>query len=191
MLTNVSLEPDGKKLAAVGTAAEGGVLQSALMLFHFSKDEPTMYSGSGLLLYDVNYFDNGTALAVGDKALWLVKAGAKEQQVISLEGYEPIGYSATPQMAGVVLQRAGSTGDASVWSVSQSGSIEKSEQLMGSFRYVSCKKTTVLALTDSHLYTLGRGGEPSVVSTPSDSLLAAEYRGKPLVLTLSELKRAE
>lgn len=191
LLTNISLASNGKGIAAVGTTAEGGMLKSVLLLFNFSDNEPIEHSGSDLLLYDVNYFNNGTVLAVSDKEIWILPARGKAVEKIAFNGFEPIGYSATPTLSGLVLQRSGSTGDSYVWTIDGSGTVWKSEQLDGGFRSVACQGTRVLVLTESTLYTFGKAGLQSTVSTPTDSLLVTEYRDQPLLLTLSELQRVD
>ncbi len=191
ILTNISLASNGKGLAAVGTTAEGGKLKSVLLTFDFSDKEPTEYSGADLLLYDVNYFSNGAVLAVGDQEMWLLRAHANKVEKIAYNGYEPVGYSATPTFAGLILQRSGSTGDTYVWTADGSGNILKSDKLDGNFRSCSCLNSELLVLTESHLYTFGTKGSQDSFETPSDSLLAAEYRDKPLLVTLGEIKRVE
>ena len=191
LITNLSLAPNGKGVAAVGTTAEGGMLKSVLLVFNFSDTEPTEFSGTDLLLYEVNYFSNGAVLAVGDKEMWFLPPRAKEVEKTAFNGFEPVGYSATQTISGIVLQRSGSTGDGYVWMVSGDGKVWKSEQLTGNFRSASARNSRVSVLTDSHLYMFNRTGQESETKTPSDALLAAEYRDAPLLLTLSELKRID
>ena len=189
LITNLSLAANGKGIAAVGTTAEGGMLKSVLLIFNFSDVEPIEFSGSDLLLYEVNYFSNGTVLAVGDKEMWILPARAKDVKKTSFNGFEPVGYSATQTVSGIILQRSGSTGDGYVWMVNGDGSVWESEQLDGNFRSASARMSRLAVLTDTHLYMFSRAGQESKVETPSDALLAAEYRDAPLLLTLSELRR--
>ncbi len=191
ILTNISLASNGKGLAAVGTTAEGGKLKSVLLMFSFSGKEPVEYSGADLLLYDVNYFSNGAVLAVGDMEMWLLRPHAKQVEKIVYNGYEPVGYCATPTFAGIALRRSGSTGDAYVWTMDASGNLWKSDELSGGVRSCSCLNSQVLVLTESHLYTIGTKGLEESLETPSDSLLAAEYRDKPFLVTLNEIRRAD
>lgn len=191
LLTNISLASNGKGIAAVGTTAEGGMLKSVLLMFDFSDTEPTEYSGSDLLLYDVNYFSSGAVLVVGDKEIWILPNRGNAVEKIALDGFEPVGYSATPTLSGLVLQRSGSNGDGYIWTIDGSGAVWKSEQLVGNFRSVSCQSSRILVLTESHLYSFGKTGLQSEASTPTDSLLVTEYRDSPLLLTLSELQRVD
>ncbi|MBQ3258986.1 MAG: hypothetical protein IJN61_05845 [Clostridia bacterium] len=191
LLTNISLATNGKGIAAVGTTAEGGMLKSVLLMFNFSDTEPVEYSGSDLLLYDVNYYSSGAVLAVGDKEVWILPARGNAVDKISLDGFEPIGYSASTTLSALVLERSGSTGDGYVWTIDGSGTVWKSEQMEGNFRSVSCQNTQILALTESHLYNFSKSKLENEVHTPSDSLLVTEYRDRPLLLTLSELQRVE
>ncbi len=191
MLTNISLATNGKGVAAVGITAEGGMLKSVLLMFNFSDTEPVEYSGSNLLLYDVNYYSSGAVLAVGDKEIWILPARGNAVEKIPLDGFEPIGYSASTTLSSLVLQRSGSTGDSYVWTIDGSGTVWKSEQMKGNFRSVSCQSTQILVLTESHLYNFAKSELSNEVYTPSDSLLVTEYRDRPLLLTLSELQRVE
>ncbi len=191
LLTNISLATNGKGIAAVGTTAEGGMLKSVLLTFNFSDTEPVEYSGSDLLLYDVNCYSSGVILAIGDKEMWILPARGNAVEKIPLDGFEPIGYSASPTLSALVLQRSGSTGDSYIWTIDGSGTVWKSEKMQGNFRSVSCQSTRILVLTESHVYNFEKSTLLSEVHTPSDSLLVAEYRDKPLLLTLGELQRVE
>jgi len=191
LLTSISLAANGKGIAAVGTTAEGGMLKSVLLMFNFSDTEPIEYSGSDLLLYDVNYYSSGAVLAIGDKEIWVLPARGNAVEKITLNGFEPIGYSACPTLSGLVLRRSGSTGDSYLWTIDGSGTVWKSKQMEGNFRSVSCQSSEVLVLTESHLYDFEKTTLSSEVHTPTDSLLITEYRDRPLLLTLSELQRVE
>jgi hypothetical protein len=46
-----------------------------------------------------------------------------------------------------------------------------------------------LVLTDDTLFALDETGSDVQVNTPSDSLMATEYRGDLMVLTLSRLRQ--
>ncbi len=191
LITNISLAANGNGIAAVGTTAEGGILKSVLLVFDFSDDEPQEYAGNDLLLYDVNCFSSGTIAALGDKEVWVLPARGNTVDKMSLEGYEPIGYSASQTLSGIVLQRAGTTGGGYVWTVDSSGNIWKSDLLEGTFRNVSSKNSRLMVLTDSQLYVLGRASTDKQMPVPSDALLTTEFRDQPLLLTLSELRRAD
>ncbi len=191
LLTNISLASSGNAIAAVGTTAESGMLKSVLLMFDFSNTEPTEYSGSDLLLYDVNCYSSGAVLAVGDKEMWILPARGKAVEKVSLDGFEPIGYSATPTLSGLVLRRSGSTGDGYLWTIDGSGTVWKSEMMEGNFRSVSCQSSEILVLTESHLYNFEKSALLSEIHTPTDSLLVTQYRDQPLLLTLSELQRVE
>ena len=191
LLTNVSLFTNGKGIAAVGTTAEGGMLKSVLLVFDFSTTEPVEYTGSDLLLYDVNCYTNGAVLALGDKEVWFLPARGNAVEKTVLNGYEPLGYSASTTLSGLVLKRSGSTGDGYLWTIDGSGTMWKSDQLEGNFRSVSCQNSRIVLLTESHLYTFEKGNLQNKTQTPSDALLITEYRDQPLLLTLSQLKRVE
>lgn len=188
-LINLCLYPSGKGLAAVGTCAEGGALKSVLLLFDFNKQEPIEYTGTDVLLLNVNCFSGGTVTALGDSELWIVHSGKKEAEKIGYNGYEPVGYCSTSSLSGIILQRSGSTGDGYLWTVDAAGSIWKSEKLDGTFRSASCQGSELLVLTESNLYTFGKKQKEKQQAVPSDSLLITSYRDAPLLLTLSQLER--
>ncbi len=189
LLNNICLYPSGKGLAAVGTSSEGGALKSVLLLFDFSKDEPTEYIGTDVLLLDVNCFSSGTVTAVGDTQLWVVRAGKKELEKTTYNGYEPAGFAATSSLAGLVLRRTGGTGETYVWTVDAAGEIWKSDGVEGRFRSAFCQGNELLILTDSHLHTFGKKNHQQKKEVPTDSLLITEYRNAPLLLTLGNLER--
>lgn len=188
LITNLSLSPNGRGLAAIGAAAEGGALKSVLLLFDLSEDTPTEHVGTDLLLYDVTYFGSGTVLAVGDNECWAVDTDGN-RTVFSLEGMELLGYAASSQTAGLVLRQSGSAGSGVVWMMDDNAAVTRKYQFVGTFRHVSCLEERVLVLTDSTLFALSETVADVQVNTPSDSLMAAEYRGDLMVLTLSKLRK--
>ncbi len=191
LLNSLCLYPSGKGLAAVGTCSEGGALKSVLLLFDFDKAEPVEYTGTDVLLLNVNCFGSGTVTAVGDTQVWIVRAGKKELEKTPYNGYEPAGYATTSSLAGLVLRRSGGTGESYVWTVDAGGEIWKSEGVEGRFRSAFCQGNELLVLTDSHLHTFGKKNHEQKQAVPTDSLLITEYRNAPLLLTLSHLERID
>ena len=191
LINNICLYPSGNGLAAVGTCSEGGALKSVLLLFDFDKEEPQEYSGTDVLLLDVNCFSSGVISAVGDSQLWIYRPGKKEPEKVPYNGYEPAGYTATSSLAGLVLRRSGGTGESYIWTVDNGGEVWKSEGVEGRFRSASCEGNELLVLTDSHLHTFGKKNHQQKQEVPTDSLLVTKYRNAPLLLTLSHLQRTE
>ncbi len=189
LLTDVALSPGGKQLAAIGSTADNGVLKSVLLVVSLSTGEVTEHSGTNVLLHNVTFFSGGAILAVGDREIWSLKHGTDAPEKLSCEGYETAGYATTSALAAVALRRAGTTDDGEVWVFNSKGNCVQKSEFNGTFRSVSARGTEVLVLTDSCLHTVPMAGEAQVTETPSDCLQAASYRGSPLLLTLSELKR--
>lgn len=190
LVTNLSLAPNGRSLAAVGTTAEGGALKSVLLLFDFSSDTPTEYAGSDLLLYDVAHFGNAV-LAVGDSEYWLASVKDGTVTKTGYNGMELIGYAASHSMAGMVMRQSGSTGTGEVWLFDKDGALIRNHPFAGTYRYAACRDTEFVVLTETVAFTLNDEDDNTQVSTPSDALMIAEYRNSLMVLTLTELQRVE
>ncbi|MBR2337974.1 MAG: hypothetical protein IKA63_00725 [Clostridia bacterium] len=189
LITNLALAPNGRALAAVGTYAEGGTLKSVLLLFNFSEETPTEFSGTDILLYDVAYFGSGKVLAVGDTAYWVADAHENTVEKIGYDGMELMGYAASRTTAGLVMRQSGSTGSGEVWLFDSSGTISKTHRFAGTFRHAACRDTQFLLLTDETLFVVGGKADGTQMNAPSDGLLAAEYRGSFMLLTLNELRQ--
>ncbi len=188
LITNLSLAPGGKALAAVGTAAEGGMLKSVLLLFDLSSDTPKEHTGSDLLLYDVAHFGN-TVLAVGDNEYWIASVSNGTVEKTPYNGMELMGYAASKTTAGLVMKQSGSTGTGEVWMFDSKGNLTVKHPFAGAFRYATCRESQFLVLTDSTLFALDDHEKGIQVNTPTDALMATEYRGSLMLLTLSELQQ--
>lgn len=189
LLTDVSLLPSGKKLAAVGSTADNGVLKSVLLVITLSNGEVTEYTGTNVMLHNVTYFAGGAILATGDREIWSLKHGDKEPEKLACEGLEPMGYAATSSLAGVALKRSGATDAGELWIFDAKGKRVQKTEYDGTFRSISGHGADVLLLTDRMLYEWGTAGEHAKWEISSDHLQAVAYRNMPLLLTLSELKR--
>lgn len=191
LLTDVSLSPDGRKLAALGTTAENGVMKSALLLITPSSGEVKEYTGTDVLLHTVNYFSSGCVIAVGDREIWSLSSGNPQPEIVSYNGYEPVGYTVTSSLLGVALRRSGSTDSGELWLFNTGGKRLQTVSYTGTYRSLSSKGSTALLLTDQAMYETKLNGAETQYEVPSDSLQAVLYRGSPLLLTLSQLKRVE
>ncbi len=191
LLTDVSLSPDGRKLAVLGTTAENGVLKSSLLVITLSSGEVKEYTGTDVLLHTVHYYSSGCILAVGDCEIWSLSSAGSQPEIISCDGYEPVGYAVTSSLFGVALRRSGSTDSGELWLFNTGGKRMSVSSYTGAYRSLSAKGTTALLLTDQTMYETKLNGSETQYKAPSDSLKAVLYRGSPLLLTLSELKRAE
>ena len=81
-ITDVALSSDGKTAAAVGIASNAGAIQSALYLFHFDKEEPSVFlEFTDNLLIDVEFLNNGNLAVVGNNGMAVVTAGGDKKEV--------------------------------------------------------------------------------------------------------------
>ncbi len=191
LITDISMAPSGKQVAAVGTTTENGMLKSVLLVITLSLGEAREYIGMDVLLHNVTYFSGGTILALGDTEVWTLKNGSEQPEITPCEGVEPVGYTATSSVVGVALQRAGTTDSALIWVFNSHGKKVQEAALEGNFRSLSGYGGNLLLLTDKMVYTVNSAGVKEQYAVPADSLMAVSYRRSPLLLTLGELKRLE
>lgn len=191
LLTDVALSPNGKQIAAVGTTAGNGVLKSVLLNITIANGDVKEYTGTDTLLHTVKFFSNGAITAVGDNTVWTVSRSAKEADILSCEGYEPIGCMSTSSMVAVALRRIGTTDEGAVWMFDTHGRQTQNITYEGEFRTISARGTNVLLLTDRFVYEIDGDGIAETNEAPPDCLRAVSYRGAPLLLTLNEFTRIE
>lgn len=187
LITNISLAPGGKALAAVGTYAEGGMLKAVLLVFDFKDSAPQVFIGDDVLLYDIAYFNTGKVLAVGDTAYWTVDVSDGTVEKTPYGGMEPLGYADSADRVGLVMRQSGSTGSGEVWLFDTSVSSVEKIAFDGNFRHASCRDERFLLLTDTAVFSMGGNTDNARWDAPSDALMVTEYRGQPLLLTLNEL----
>ncbi len=188
LITAISLSPNGRSLAAIGTTAEAGTLKSVLLLFDMKSDTPIEHSGTDLMLYGVSHFGD-TVLAAGGQEYWLVTDGGKTIRKEHHEGYELIGYADSDKQAVLVLRQSGSTGSGTVWIFDKQGNKVQTTPFVGSFRSISCYDDTCVLLTDSTVFLLDDKQEIQI-NTPNDALSATTYRDSVMILTLNDLQQA-
>lgn len=191
LLTDVALSSDGDRVALIGTSANNGVLRSVLILITMSSKEIKEYTGTDILLHNVDFFDNDTLFALGDSEVWTMKADADQPTKTRCEGLVPVGVDTTDRFAAVVLRRDGTTDDGEVWAFDPSGKRVYVQPCVGEVRSIKVQGETVTVLTDHSLYTLDKDSVEKTYSVPVDCLMAISYQGEPMILTLNELKRPE
>ena len=188
LFTDVALSANGRQLAAVGTTAENGVLQSVLSVFSLPSGTMTEHTGSQVLLHRVSFLSGGAVLAVGDEEVWSLRAGADQPDVFACNGLTPVGSAVAGNLAGVALSHDGSTEGGTVWVFGGNGDRTREVPFEGAFRSLTADRSLLL-LSDTGLYTLAADGSATQTDVPSDALCAVEYGGSPLLLTLSDLRR--
>ena len=188
LITNVSLAPGGKGLAAIGTTAEGGALKSVLLLFQFSSKTPTEHVANEQLLYHVSYLGDAV-LVLGDTEYWVVNG--KNAQRIAYEGMEPIGYASSRKIAGLVMRRLGSAASGEVWLLNSKGDRVKTLPFVGNYRSASCRDTEFALLSDSTVFIVSDGEHNIQINTPTDTLSAAYYRDTVMLLTLRDIQHIQ
>ena len=191
LLTDVSLSADGDKVAVIGTSANNGVLRSVLLVITMSTKEIKEYTGTDILLHNVEFFDNDTLFALSDREIWTLSVGADQPTKTQCEGVVPVGVDASDRFSAVVLRREGTTDEGEIWMYDSSGKRLYTLPCVGEVRSIKVQGDTVITLTDSALYVMETGGLKKTYAVPVDCLMAVSYQGEPMILTLNELKRAE
>ncbi len=189
LITALSLSPNGRSLAAIGTTAEAGTLKSVLLLFDLNSETPIEHSGTNLLLYGVSHFGD-TVLAAGKQEYWLATDDGQSIEKIHHDGNELVGFADSDTRAALVLHQSGSTGTGMVWIFDKSGKKVQTTPFVGSFRSIDCDENTCVLLTDSTVFVLNDRQEIQI-NTPSDALSAAAYRDAVMVLTLNDLQQSK
>ncbi len=187
LITNLCLSPNGRALAAAGTYSEGGTLKAALLLFDFNTETPQIHVGEDILLYDLAYFNTGKVLAVGDTAYWVANVADNTVEKIAYNGMEPVGYTASATQAGLIMRQSGSTGSGEVWLFDATATRTAVKAFDGNFRHAACRDKELVVLTDTAAFLIGGSTDGTRFEVPSDSLMVCRYRGKPYLLTLSDL----
>ena len=79
-ITDISLNGDGTRAAALGVTAKEGSLTSAVYIFDFSNPEPVaVLTYSEVLLERVEYMANGTVVAIGDTVTGMINGTTGEK----------------------------------------------------------------------------------------------------------------
>lgn len=189
LITALSLSPNGRSLAAIGTTAEAGTLKSVLLLFDMKSDTPVEHSGTDLMLYGVSHFGD-TVLAASSQEYWLLTGNGKTLDKIRHEGNELVGYADSDEQAALVLHQSGSTGNGVVWIFDKQGNKVQTTPFADNFRSVACYDETCVLLTDSTVFLLNDKQETQI-NTPTDALSAASYRDTVMILTLNDLQQSK
>ena len=191
LLTDVALSADGETVAAIGTSANNGVLRSVLLVMTMDTKAIKEYTGTDVLLHNVTYLGGDTVFVLGDREIWTLGKGSEQPQKTRCDGFAPVGFDSSDTLAAVALRRDGSTADGEIWTYDASGKRLSTVPCVGELRSVEVQNDTVSVLTGNALYTLDKSGLKTTDEVPSDCLMAAQYQGEPIILTLNEMKRRE
>lgn len=188
LISSLSLSPDGRSLAAIGTSSEGGALKSALLTFKFTDDTPTEYTALDHMLYDVTHLGS-VVLAAGEDEYWLLDGD--DLQKTSYNGMELIGYVDSEEAVGLIMKQSGSTDSGRAQLFDKRGNLVKSYPFVGTFRQASCRDDELLVLTDSTAFVIGGKESELQINTPTDTMMATYYRNAVMLQTLNELQQID
>lgn len=191
LLTDVALSSDGDKVAVIGTSANNGVLRSVLLVITMDTKEVKEYTGTDVLLHNVDFFENDTVFVLGDREVWTLTEGAEQPTKTSCDGVAPVGIDVSDTLAAVALRRDGTTNEGTIWVFASSGKRLYVQEYVGDLRSIKVQGDAVTVLTDTSLYALDKSGLEKTYPVPEDCLMALLYQNEPMILTLNELKRAE
>lgn len=193
LLTDIALSPDGSHLAAVGVTAEAGNMRSTLLVFDLADKSaaPVEYSGDGLMLYGVTYFAGGTAAAVGDTEVWVVKPGGTLFEKHTYDGLEPNGFAFGGSSIGIVLRHSGATEGGRLMVVNASGDLAYTAEFGGAYRHLSPHESGFWLLTSSALHHAGLAGLDGQSVVEADGRMVVDYKQRAMVLGLTALTPAD
>lgn len=187
---DVAVSPDGRSVAVVSLAADNGDICSYLEVFRLDSDsqEPAFSeTETGIMLFAVEYLEDGALAAVGDTALWIADAQAGNVMRCSYNSRQLLGYAVSGNTAAVVTQAYGSTEDGEVSLFDGDGNLLYTQAFPGAFRNVSAWDNGYLLLTGETLLPLGYEAAGTAVSLPGDGRLVSGQGDKAVVLGLTAL----
>lgn len=105
-IQNVSISNDGSKAIVSGFSSNNGSLVSAVYIIDFSTENYiAKYEFSDIMIYDVCFYNNGNAVAIGDNKSYFFNLENNERQDIDYDSCTLTSYSADKEK-GLVMSLA-------------------------------------------------------------------------------------
>ncbi len=114
-VTDLALNHDGTRAAAIGIAASGGAMQSAVYLFDFQAEQPHAQTEpdfvfEGATLYSVHFLVNGRLLVVGDQCASVINPATGEKTDFHYGGRTLVTYGFNAEDGAVLALSASGDG---------------------------------------------------------------------------------
>ncbi len=188
---DVALSADGQYLAAVGVAAQAGAMKSTLLIFDLGKESPVVQlDDTETMLFAVEFFENGTAAAVGDTGMWVANPSGAIQQKVGYGDGELAGFAVGERNASFALQGYGGTDGGELLVINPSGDQAYTAAYEGTYRHMAPTDSGAVLLTSGHVYETGTKGVEKTLDAPRDGRLIGTLGHKVIVLGLTTLSEA-
>lgn len=187
---DVAVSPDGKWIAVAGFTAHNGAMKSVVQVYSLSdaKAQAKEYTDTDVLLCGIAYFPNGTLIAIGDTASWVINPNGTLFEKQAYADRQLAAFAVGENMAALVVHRYGSSAGGELIMLTPAGSIAYREDFTGAFRALAPSESGALLLTSGNLYHAGAKGLGKATEVLQDGRLVCGIGKKAVVLGLTTLK---
>ena len=180
-VTSVSVSNDGRHAVVAGVSALDGVNLASVYILDFTKDTPLFFSEyENDLIYDIRYFNEKYACAVGRSASYVINTRSGEAVTNSYEGGELTAYdiNTDTDTYTVCLSDSGDGRNCRVISYRANGSQDRSFEIDEKIVGLSSYKGRVALMTSDEILLYSKNGSRlSVTELRSDPLAVVLYSG--------------
>ncbi len=152
--TAAALSQDGTKAAVTGVSAKDGGLTSAVYLLDLNSgktvDPFAVYTEN--IMLDVNYCDDGTVVAVGDKLTAVINANQRTKTNFDYQGLQLDAYCVDASRTALSLSPYKDSASSKLVILDKTGKTTVSVNFKQNVKSVSLYGDTVAALTDGRVY---------------------------------------
>lgn len=190
LITDVSLSNTDTLVAISAVSAQGGAMETAVIVFDYSDADiaPREFTQSDLTLCAIHIGDDGTVFAVGNRELWTISAKATSPVRLAYDGYQLAGYAFSETQAGLVLIPGGTLDGGLFCAVGTDGQAAYRHPFSGNFRDLSADDKRFFLLSSQKLFCFDKTALLSSAETAPDSRLTAAFNGDAVVLGLIDIQ---
>ncbi len=193
--TAAALNQDGTKAAVTAVSAKDGGLVSAVYLLNLNSEKTVspyaVYSENMML--DVDYCDDGTVVAVGDKLTVVIQANQRTKTNFDYQGLQLSAYCVDASRTVLSLSPYGDCANSKLVILDKTGKATVTINLKQSIKSVSLYGDTVAALADGqvYFYSVTTGGSMGSCSAGSDAkAIGLRDESSVYILGVSEIRFA-
>jgi hypothetical protein len=192
---DVTVSPDGKRVAVVSVAADAGNIKSYVEEYRLDdsgKDPAFSKEGAGILFCAVAYLDNGRIAAVGDTALWMLDPEAGTIAPYGFGDQQLLGFSVGTSSAAVVTRSYGTTSGGRFVLIKEDGTASYTAGFTGDYRNLCpASQNGYYLLTGDAVQAMGLTAAGEAKPIAGDGRLVCSLKGKAVVLGLTALTEYE
>ena len=192
MAMDVALSPDRKTVTITGVQTKNGVLQSVVRMYDLSNAD-LLYEKAldDVMLFSVDYFNNGYVMAVGDTACMTINPDNGKETVTDFGDRELMSMEMSGSGCGLVLKAYGQMDGGELMIIGADGHTQKTVAVEREYRHVAMDGKTAYILTADQLYTVDENGIGPGTAMSQDSRLICAYRHQVMVAGLTQLTACE